>query len=459
MRAVSRDRRLRIGLAGAAAALSLVTLAACGGSGSGSAAGPAGSTGSAGATSSAGAAAGTGTDPSQFTVLNITENAQVGQELKQLAAGPCAAENTAEPLSVTNVPQATLDQKLLLLAGQNALPAMYAAGNAPATTKTLVKGGDVVNFATELSTLGVSGDVEPAAVSSIDSLYGGFYVLPTQLNIEGIFYNKKIFAQNGISVPQTWTQLVADAAKLQAKGIQPFSASGQQGWPITRLISGYLERSVGPNALADVASGSAKLTDSSYVAAAQAIADLGAKGYFGKGVESIDYNTSVNTFLTGKAAMLYMGSWVLSNVADTSADTIGAANVGFMPFPNVTGGAGNSAQYPANVGLPYTFNAKTLGPKTSAWLKCIVQNWGYASLKSYDTFSGFASSPAVTGLSPLESQVQSIISGTKQSVLWFEALFSTQATTVSQQDASPLVNGSMSASSFMSAVQSALAGS
>jgi raffinose/stachyose/melibiose transport system substrate-binding protein len=436
---VSRDRRLRAGLAGAAAIV-VLTLAACGGTGNSSSAG--GTSGPA--------------DPSAFTFLNINENAQVGQEMQQLAAGACAAENKALPLQVQNVPQASLDQKLLLLAGQNALPSMYAAGNAPATTKTLVKGGDVVNFQAELAKLGVASDVEPAAVSSIDSLFGGFYVLPTQLNIEGIFYNKKIFAQYGLSVPQTWTQLVADAATLQAKGVQPFSASGQQGWPITRLISGYLERSVGPDALSNVASGSAKLTDPQYVAAAQAIASLGTKGYFGKGVESIDYNTSVNTFLTGKAAMLYMGSWVLSSIAAPSGDTVGAANIGFMPFPDVTGGAGNSSQWPANVGLAYTLNAKTLGPKSAAWLKCIVQNWGSVSLSKYDTFTGFVSNPPVTNLTPLETQVQGIIASTTQSVLWFEAFFSTQATTVSQQDAAPLVNGSMSPSAFMSAVQSAL---
>jgi raffinose/stachyose/melibiose transport system substrate-binding protein len=449
MRKVSRDRRIRAGLAGAAA-IALLSLAACGGTAS--------SSGASGGASTGSGAAGA-TDPSAFTFLNITENAQVGTEMKQLAAGACAAENKALPLQVQNVPQASLDQKLLLLAGQHALPAMFAAGNAPATTKTLEQGGDVVNFQTELAKLGVLSDVEPAAVSSIDSLYGGFYVLPTQLNIEGIFYNKKIFAQDGISVPTTWSQLVADAATLQAKGVQPFSASGQQGWPITRLISNYLERSVGPTALSAVASGTAKLTDPQYVAAAQAIASLGSKGYFGKGVESIDYNTSVNTFLTGKAAMLYMGSWVLSSVAAPSSDTVGASNIGFMPFPNVAGGAGNSSQYPANVGLPYTLNAKTLGPKSAAWLKCIVQNYGSVSLKSYATFTGFVSNPAVTGLTPLETQVQQIISGTKQSVLWFEALFSTQATTVSQQDAAPLVNGSMSPSSFMNAVQSALTAS
>jgi raffinose/stachyose/melibiose transport system substrate-binding protein len=361
------------------------------------------------------------------------------------------------PLQGQTVPQTSLDQKLQLLAGQGALPAMFAAGNAPATLKTLVKAGDVADFQAELTKLGVISDVEPAAISTIQSLYGGFYVLPDEFNIEGIFYNKKIFAANGIAVPQSWDQLVADAGKLQAKGIQPFSASGQQGWPITRLVSGYLYRSVGPDALSAVASGSAKLTDANYVAAAQAIASLGAKGYFGKGVGSIDYNTSVNALLTGKAAMLYMGSWVLSSVADPKADTVGAASIGFMPFPAVTGGAGSIDQYPANVGLPFTFGAKTLGPKTEAWLKCIVANYGSGVLKDYGSFSGFTQGTPVTGLTPLQDQVQQIMGNSKQSVLWFEALFSTKATTVSQQNAALLANGSMSPSAFMSSVQAASA--
>lgn len=112
--------------------------------------------------------------------------------------------------------------------------------------------------------------LEPAAVSTIKALYGGkLDVLPYEYNIEGIFYNKKTFTDNGIAVPGTWDELVAAAAKLEAKGIQPFSASGQQGWPLTRLISGYLYRSLGPDALKDVADGKARLTDPGYVKAAQ----------------------------------------------------------------------------------------------------------------------------------------------------------------------------------------------
>ncbi|TVZ02336.1 extracellular solute-binding protein [Trebonia kvetii] len=461
---VSRDRRIRLGgLAGVAAA-ALLTVTACGGSGSSTTAGQATTPAAGGSSSAAGSSTATGQtsapaaagqDASAFTVLSNAENTTVPGELKKLAAGACSTEDAALPLQIQTVPQASLDQKLQLLAGQGALPAMFAAGNAPATTKTLVQAGDIANLQEELTKLGVINDVEPAAVSTIKNLYGGFYVIPDEFNIEGIFYNKKIFSANGVSVPTTWDELTADAAKLQAKGIQPFSASGQQGWPITRLISGYLYRSLGPDALNDIASGKAKLTDPTYVKAAQAVADLGAKGYFGKGVESIDYNTAVNTFLTGKAAMLYMGTWVLANISDKTADTVGAGNIGFMPFPSVAGGAGDTSQYPANVGLPFTFGAKTLGPKTEAWLKCIVQNYGAGVLKDYGTYSGFTLSAPVSGLSALQTDIQQTMASSKQSVLWFEAQFSTQATTVSQQDASPLVNGSMSPSAFMSAVQAA----
>ena len=217
MQTVSRDRRLRAGLAGLAALLLAVT--ACGGGASSSGGGQ--------AATSAGAR-----DPNAFTVLSNAENTTVPGELKKLAVGACATENKALPLQVQTVPQTSLDQKLQLLAGQKALPAMFAAGNAPATTKALVKAGDIADLQTELTKLGVINDVEPAALSTIKNLYGGFYVLPDEFNIEGIFYNKKIFAQEHISVPQTWDQLVSDAATLHSKGIQPFSASGQQGWPM-----------------------------------------------------------------------------------------------------------------------------------------------------------------------------------------------------------------------------------
>lgn len=430
----SAARRVRLaGMTAGAAALALLATA-CGGSGGGSA-----------------------SSSKNFSYLSVTENTTIKSVLTSLSKSECKSANAAQPLKVETVPQASLDQKLQLLAGQGALPVQYAAGNAPALTKKLAKSGKVADLETELKKLGVYDQLEPGAVSTIKALYGGKVdVLPYEYNVEGIFYNKKIFTDNGLSIPGTWDELVAAAAKLESKGIQPFSASGEQGWPITRLISGYLYRSLGADALQDVADGKAKLTDPAYVKAAQQIADLGKKGYFGKGVGSIDYDTSMNTFLSGKAAMLYMGSWALANIADAKQDTVGAENVGFMPFPAVTGGKGSIDQYPSNIGLGVALNAGTFDDHTGDWVSCIAKNYGSTALKDNGQITGFKVNTEVKDANTVTTQVRDTISSSKDNVLWFEALFGTKATTVSQTNAAGLVGGSVSPEKFMQLVQDAL---
>ncbi|MFJ8140997.1 ABC transporter substrate-binding protein [Streptomyces sp. NPDC096013] len=430
----SAARRARFACVTAGAAAMAVLVSACGGTGGGSA-----------------------SAPKNFSYLSVTENTTVKTALTTLSKGACKSANDALPLKVESVPQASLDQKLQLLAGQNALPVQFAAGNAPALTQKLAKSGKIADLESQMKKLGVYDQLEPGAVSTIKALYGGkLEVLPYEYNIEGIFYNKKIFSDNGIAVPGTWDELVAAAAQLEAKGIQPFSASGQQGWPITRLLSNYLYRDLGPDALKDVADGKAKLTDPQYVKAAQEIADLGKKGYFGKGVGSIDYDTAMNQFLSGKAGMFYMGSWALANIADTKQDKIGAQNVGFMPFPAVSGGKGSIDQYPSNVGLGITLNAKTFDKKTGNWVSCIAKGYGSTALKDQGSISGFKVNTQVPAANEVTTQVRDTISSSKQNVLWFEALFSTKATTVSQSNAAGLVSGSTSPEKFMRTVQDAL---
>lgn len=392
---------------------------------------------------------------SSFSFLVNQENTTIPELLTSLSTDQCKAENDAQPLEVETVPQTQLDQKLQLLAGQNALPTQYAAGNAPALSKELAEGGQVLDLNKTLTDLGVIDKIQPAAISTIEQLYGGFNVLPYQYNIEGIWYNKKLLSDNGIQVPESWDELTAAAATLQGAGVQPFSASGEQGWPLTRLISGYIFRDLGPDALQKVADGEAKLTDPDYVAAAQAVADLGTAGYFGQGVGSIDYDTAFNTFLTGKAAFFYMGSWALANFADASANQIGSENIGFLPFPNVTGGAGDASQTPANVGLPMALSAKAYNDNTGKWLTCIANNYGAESLSEADTISGFTVDGDVQ-VDELTSLVQDQISSTQESVLWFEALFSAKATETSQKNAAQLITGAISPQDFMSLVQADL---
>ncbi len=349
-----------------------------------------------------------------------------------------------------------LVQQIQLLAGQGALPILY---NTPAIDllAQLQKNGEVLDIESTFQQLGVSQELQPAAVALLKKIYGGsLTTLPFELNIEGFWYNKQIFAQNGIQPPQTWDQLVQIAASLQQKGIQPFSASGTQGWPVTRLIGNYLFRKLGPGAMDNVKSGQAKLTDPSYVEAAQVVANLGKQGYFGKGVATLDYQPAVDLFLKGKAAMFYMGSWELRDYTTPSVNKIGANNVGYFPFPNVVGGVGSSDQIAMNAGQPTSVNKSKYNATIGQWLANVAKNYGDVALQLEGAVTGFVVHNKPANLDPLTTLVLAQIAKVSQPVLWFEAAFSTKATNISQQDASLLVTGATSPSGFMSAVQQAL---
>lgn len=395
-----------------------------------------------------------GASSSAFTYLGVTEQATVGETLTSLSENECKAENTAAPLELSDVAQTALDQKIQLLAGQDALSNMDAAGGSPALLKDLIASGQAVN----LTEAGVEDAVLPAAASTLKALYGSdsLYALPVEFNIEGIWYNKQILSANGIDVPTTWDELVAASAKLQAAGVQPLAASGEQGWPITRLVGNYIFRSLGPDAMQAVADGKAKLTDPQYVAAAQAVADLGAAGYFGQGVTSLDYASAENLFLNGQAAFFYMGSWALGDYNDPEKNKIGAENVGYAAFPAVTGGKGSIDQVPANAGIPQFVAKKGFDKNQQAWVSCIANNYGNNVLNNKGVISGFKITDAPADLPALTQEVQGIMADAPSSVLWFEALFNSEATTVSQKNGAGLANGSLSGADFMGLVQAAL---
>lgn len=374
----------------------------------------------------------------------------ITNKYKKVAPGSTFKDST--------IPQQNLNQKIQLLASQNALPLLY---NTPANDLLfqMNKKGEVVDVTKEFKKLGVSKNLVPAAVSILKQIYSGKVLsLPLEFNIEGFWYNKKIFAANGITPPTTWEQLVADAGKLNTAGVQPFASSGIQGWPLTRLIGNLLFSKLGGNAMSQVIAKKAKLTDPNYVWAAQQVADLGSKGYFGKGVASLDYGPAEDVFLQGKAAMFYMGSWALADFNNPKSNKIGLSNLGFFPFPHVTGGKGPSVLIPMNAGQPTSINPKKLNRANALWLKYIAQHYGDEAMRQKGQVTGFVVHKFPKNLSPATKLVVKQLATAKNPVLWFEALMSAKATTVSQQDAAPLVTGQMSAQSFMSAVQQAISG-
>ncbi|MDA8290135.1 MAG: extracellular solute-binding protein [Actinomycetota bacterium] len=395
-----------------------------------------------------------GTDQSTFSVLLTTEDTQTPAELQKLATTSCKTEAQAQPISLQQTPSQNIESKIQLLASQNSLPLMYAASNPDIIPGgSLVKKGDVLNIETALSQLGVANDMTPLALSTTKAQFqGGVPSVPFQMNIEGLFYNKRIFANHHLTQPKTFAQLLADAAVLKKAHVIPFSASGASGWTISRWVGILLFRELGPNAMNLIAHKKAKLTSAAYMTAAEQVAQMGKDGYFSPGITNLSYNAAVAQFLDGKSAMMYMGTWLLAEIL-SSQNKVGRNNIGFMPFPAVTGGKGSIDQYPANTGSPNVLNPHVYGPHAQAWLKCIAENYGSASLQDQGVFTGFRTNQPVTGLAPITQTIQKTINSAKQSVLWFEALFGLKANDDASGNAAALVTGAMSPQQYMGILQ------
>ncbi|TDE95130.1 extracellular solute-binding protein [Occultella glacieicola] len=393
----------------------------------------------------------------EFTFLTTVENPQIRDELTRLSENQCSAENEALPLVVDTIPQADVNQRVSVLASQDALPVMFVSPTSESKVGgDMYESGALLDLEETLTDLGAWEDVLPAAASTVNTIYGDMVSLPFQYNIEGFWYNKAIFAENGLEVPTTWDDFTEAAATLQEAGVQPLTASGGQGWTITRYISTYLARAHGVDALAQVSDGAASFTDPDYLVAAQELAGLGEAGYFGQGIVSRDMDTVTAEFFGGSAAMMYNGSWVLSNVYDEEDNTVGVDNIGFFPFPEVTGGAGSIDDYPANTGTVTAVSAALYNDKVGDWLACIAENYGSSLLENQGAISGFAQNTEVEGVEPLVAEITERMASAEDAVIWLEGPFGQRFGDAAGLSAGSLVDGGISPEDYMAQIQDAV---
>jgi raffinose/stachyose/melibiose transport system substrate-binding protein len=107
---------------------------------------------------------------------------------------------------------------------------------------------------------------------------GKNYTVPTGLSYyTGMFYNKKIFTDAGLTVPTTWDEFIKVCDALKAKGIVPFGIAGKDSAGVTTLgvVEGLYPTTDAKDALAKgLYGGSVKLNDGSVDRAAEAAEDL-----------------------------------------------------------------------------------------------------------------------------------------------------------------------------------------
>jgi raffinose/stachyose/melibiose transport system substrate-binding protein len=172
---------------------------------------------------------------------------------------------------------------------------------------------------------------------------GTLYAMGLNYSMTGIFYNKKLAAQIGMTQPpQTVAEFDALLAAAKAAGLQPImewgSAKSGMGlaFPLQNLMAAY--GPVGPINDWIFQKPGATIDTPTNLIAAQHLQDWIEKGYFPSDINAIEYTDAAARFMAGEGVFTFNGDW-----QNGSYDPGMPGNVGFFLMPPAVAGGGFAA--------------------------------------------------------------------------------------------------------------------
>lgn len=130
-----------------------------------------------------------------------------------------------------------------------------------------------------------------------------------------VFYNTKMFEDNGLTPPDSIDGFLTLCEKLKSAGIQPLAVGGKDGWPWhliwNQMIARYMPASrveklhkwvLDPNRSAETAE---VFRSEGVIKTFRFIEKLASEGYCGKAFNTMGFEEQVEYYRIGKAAMMF----------------------------------------------------------------------------------------------------------------------------------------------------------
>ena len=200
-------------------------------------------------------------------------------------------------------------------AAMTALRARVLAGNAP--TAVQLKGPAIQEWYEEGVLANISSvakaqgwaDVLPASIAGHMKCEGKWCAAPVNVHrVDWIWANAAVLAKNGISMPTSWDEFNAAAAKLQAAGITPL-AHGGQAWQDATVFEAVALGIGGPKFFqkAFVELDQATLKSNTMVKVFDQMRIM--RGFVDNNFSGRDWNLATAMVMNGEAAFQIMGDW------------------------------------------------------------------------------------------------------------------------------------------------------
>ena len=248
------------------------------------------------------------------------------------------------------------------------------------------------------------------------TLYGTTYVTTVSM----LYYNQKIFAQRGLTAPQTWEDLLPICESLNSANITPIALSAKDTWGLAMLHDALALKSAGHDKVRKALTREGQSYNiPEFLVAADKLRILIDIEAFSDKAANLSNDEAQAAFIDGEAAMYIMGSWT-GGVISTDAND--ASDFDVVPIPEINGNA-KATDFVGGAVDTLMVNAKTADKDLSANAAFELAR----SVSQYAFLDG-AGIPAWTidydtkMVNPLSAKIADYTKHATSFTLWFDTL-------------------------------------
>ncbi|MCC6175861.1 MAG: extracellular solute-binding protein [Chloroflexi bacterium] len=187
------------------------------------------------------------------------------------------------------------------------------------------------------------------------TINGQVVSVPAVTNTVVVYYNKKMFAENGVQVPETWDDLKKSASVFTAKGIAPvvFPAGQDRNFPIFPFytVAGGMKLDT---KMRDADLGKLAWNSPEMVQVAEKTEEIIKSDAMIKNAIGVKEPDAIGIFSTGKSAMFWGGQWMRTSLRAALPPDF---DMGLFPFPAVMPGGPKPVL--SSTGITLTVNSKS----------------------------------------------------------------------------------------------------
>ena len=177
-------------------------------------------------------------------------------------------------------------------------------------------------------------DDYPPGVIDILSYDGEIWSVPVNIHRSNVlWYNKQVFADNGLTPPTTFDEFFAVADGLQAAGVTPLALGDNGIWAATHLFESVLLGAMGTEAYRGLWTGETGWSGSEVKTALETYAHM--MNYANEDHAALSWDQAAQLVADGDAAMTIMGDWTEGYFKSIGLEP--DVEFGYVPSPG-TGG-------------------------------------------------------------------------------------------------------------------------